>query len=164
MRRVTSTAPSATGYASSSLRELTQAFRDASPPSLDLLVGVHQATRLGPFWMRRPASPFLAATGMPGWWGKEFMPATTDDGTLLGHNLREAGGRVVPSLPMTGRVAASRVDDRPALVLTYDGDARWPWRGVTDELRPVADGVLLGLSFDIVARVPVAVPFLLERR
>jgi hypothetical protein len=101
---------------------------------------------------------------MPGWWGKEFMPATTSDGTVRGHNLRAAGGRVVPSLAMTGRVAASRVDGRPALVLAYDGDAPWPWRGVTDELRPVADGVLLGLSHDIVARVPVAVPFLLERR
>lgn len=162
---MTSTVPADRRYQSSSLRELTAHFRAAAAPSLDLLVGRHQATRLGPFWMRRPAALFLVATGMPGWWGKEFMPATSADATLLrGHNLRESGGRVVPSLPMSARVAASRIDDRQSLVVTYERDAPWPWRGVTDELRPVEDGVLLGLSLDIVTRVPVAVPFLLERR
>jgi len=35
---------------------------------------------------------------------------------------------------------------------------------VTDEVRPLEDGLLLGLSFDIVAKVPIAAPFLLERR
>jgi hypothetical protein len=34
---------------------------------------------------------------------------------------------------------------------------------VTDEVRPTEHGVLLGLSFDILPQVPVAVPFLLTR-
>lgn len=161
---MTGTARSDNRYRSSSLGELTRTFRAAGSPSLELLLGTHQASRLGPFWMVRPASLFLAATGMPGWWGKEFTSAASGDGTMIGHNLREAEGRIVPSLPMTGRLGTSRVDGRPALVLTYGSDAPWPWRGVTDELRPVEDGVLLGLSFDIIERVPVAVPFLLERR
>ncbi len=77
-------------------------YRAAGEPSLNLLVGTHRASRLGPFWMRRPATLFLAATGMPGWWGKEFRsPESPEATTLPGHNLREADGRVVPSLAMT---------------------------------------------------------------
>ena len=152
-------------YESLSLREVHAEYRAAGEPSLNLLVGTHRASRLGPFWMRRPATLFLAATGMPGWWGKEFRsPESPEATTLPGHNRREADGRVVPSLAMTGRLGASRVDGRRALVLTYEHDAPWPWRGVTDELRPLEDGVLLGLSFDIITGVPIAVPFLLERR
>jgi len=165
VRRVTSTATTGRRYRSWSLRIITQLFSAAAEPLLDQLVGTHHATALGPWWVRRPAPLLLAATGMPGWWGKEFAPPSpSEPTTLAGHNLRESDGRVVPSLAMTARLGRSRVDSRPAVVLTYEPGAPWPWRGVTDEVRPLEDGLLLGLSFDIVAKVPIAAPFLLERR
>lgn len=100
---------------------------------------------------------------MPGWVGKEFAEADADDvETLTGHNLVDDHGIAEPSLPMTARVGTSRVDGRAALVLTYGSDAPWPWRNVTDEVRVVADGLLLGFSYNIVPGVVVGVPFLLH--
>lgn len=100
---------------------------------------------------------------MPGWVGKEFAEADADDvETLTGHNLVDDHGIAEPSLPMTARVGTSRVDGRAALVLTYGSDAPWPWRNVTDEVRLVADGLLLGFSYNIVPGVVVGVPFLLH--
>ena len=111
--------------------------------------------------MRWATPVFLALTGMPGWWGKEF--AADDSRVLRGNNITERAGSLAPSLAMTARLDASRVDGRPALVAVYDGDAPWPWRGVRDELRPLPDGRLLGLSFGLVPPLPTPAPFLLER-
>jgi hypothetical protein len=149
--------------ASSSLGEVIAAFSAAGEPTLQHLAGRHRATRCGPLWMRGPAPLFLAATGMPGWWGKQFAAPAPGATTIDGHNLVRRDGDVVPSLPMSARLGASRVDGRPALLLTYPPDARRPWRHVTDEVRPTEHDVLLGLSFDILPQVPVAVPFLLTR-
>ena len=146
----------------SSLRSCTTVFRVAGDPTLDLLVGRLRAVSIGPAWMRRATPVFVALTGMPGWWGKQFAP--DDEATALGgHNTLERDGSLVPSLRMTARLGASRVDGRPAIVATYDGGAPWPWRGVRDELRPLADGRLLGLSFGLVPLLPTPAPFLLER-
>jgi len=128
---------------SSSLRVCAAAFRAAADPVLADLVGRHRAEMVGPFWMRRSAPLLLAATGMPGWMGKQFAaPSSADARELVGHNL---------------------VDDRSAIVLTYAPDAPFPWRNVVDEVRPVGDGRLLGLSYNIVPGVPVGAPFLLHR-
>lgn len=149
--------------ASSSLSRLGEAFRAAPEPALTDLVGRHRATMVGPFWMRRPAPLFLHATGMPGWVGKEFPPPDDPSvGVLTGHNLVDDGGIAEPSLPMTARVAPSRIDGRAALVLTYSSDAPWPWRNVTDEVRVVGEG-MLGMSYGILPGVPLGVPFLLHR-
>lgn len=146
----------------SSLRACTAGFREAGDPTIEMLVGRLRATSIGPRWMRRATPLFLAATGMPGWWGKEFAPA--EQAVLVrGHNIVDRDGSLVPSLAMTARLDVSRVDGRPALVATYDSDAPWPWRGVRDELRPVADGSLVGLSFGLVPPLPTPAPFLLER-
>lgn len=150
--------------ASSSLRRLREAFRVAPEPSLLDFVGRHDATMAGPMWMRAPAPLFLRATGMPGWVGKEFgAPASADAHELIGHNLVDDHGIAEPSLPMTARVGRSRLDDRAALVLTYESDAPWPWRAVTDEVRLLARGLALGFSFNIVPGIPLGVPFLLHR-
>lgn len=146
----------------SSLRACTAAFRDAGDPTIESLLGRLRATSIGPGWMRRAEPLFLAATGMPGWWGKEF--ASVEPATVMrGHNIVDRDGSLVPSLAMTARLGVSRVDGRPALVATYDGGAPWPWRGVRDELRPLVDGSLLGLSFGLVPPLPTPAPFLLTR-
>jgi hypothetical protein len=146
----------------SSLRACTAAFREAGEPTIELLLGRLRATSVGPSWMRWAAPLFLAATGMPGWWGKEF--ASAEQGTVMrGHNIVDRDGSLVLSLAMTARLGASHVDARPALVATYDSDAPWPWRDVRDELRPLVDGSLLGLSFGLVPPLPTPAPFLLTR-
>lgn len=161
MPTVTSTNASADLVtASSSLGELTAAFRAAREPTPAELVGRFRAEAAGSWWMRVPAPVLLAATGMAGWVGKELVVADAD---VLGcHNLVERDGRVEPSLPLSARIAPSRLDSRPALVLAYANDAPWPWRNVTDEVRSLGSGRLLGLSFGIMPGVPLAAPFLLS--
>jgi hypothetical protein len=61
-------------------------------------------------------------------------------------------------------LAPSRVDGRPALVIRYPPDARWPHRRVTDELRPLDEDTLLGLSFGLPLAPMGGAPFLLHRR
>jgi hypothetical protein len=100
---------------------------------------------------------------MRGWMGKEFAaPSSADAPELAGHNLVDDHGIAEPSLPMTARLGTARLDGRAALVLTYAADAPFPWRNVVDEVRPIGDGRLLGLSYNIVPGVPVGVPFLLH--
>jgi hypothetical protein len=101
---------------------------------------------------------------MPGWCGKRFDP-DTGEGVLNGANRARAGqvGAVVDSIPIRARVAPSRMDGRPALVVTYPADARFPWPGVVDELRPFGPDALLGMTFWIPPAPPVVTPFLLRR-
>ncbi len=163
MRLVTSSNGARHVSTASSLGALSAQFRAAAEPALGDLVGRHRAEMAGPFWMRLPAPLFLAVTGMPGWVGKEFAsPDSPDADELVGHNLIDDRGVAEPSLPMRARVATSRLDGRAAAVLTYAPDAPFPWRNVVDEVRPLADGRLLGISYNIVPGVPVGVPFLLH--
>lgn len=157
-------APPAPGIVTtaSSLTDISDAFRSAAEPALGILVGRFRASMAGPLWMRLPAPTVVRLTGMPGWWGKEFALPGADDETLHGHNLVEGHGTLTPSLPMTARLGASRLDARAALLLTYPADTPRPWRHVTDEVRGLGDGRLLGLSYDIVPGIPTGVPFLLE--
>ncbi len=144
------------------MRACRTAFGAAGDPMLDLLLGRLRATAVGPAWVPIATPAFLALTGMPGWWGKEFA-SDAGEAALRGHNLVQHDGSLVPSLAMTARLEASRLDGRPALVATYDRRAPWPWRGVRDELRPLADGRLLGLSFGLLPPLTTPAPFLLER-
>lgn len=163
MRVVTSSSAADHVTTSSSLGAVTAWFRTAAEPVLSDLVGRHRAQTVGPFWMRLPAPLFLAATGMPGWVGKEFAPPSSPDADeLSGHNLVDDHGIAEPSLPMTARLGTSRLDGRAALVLTYAAHAPFPWRNVVDEVRSIGEGRLLGISYDIIPRVPVGVPFLLH--
>lgn len=65
---------------------------------------------------------------------------------------------------MRAQIAASRVDGRPALVISYPHDARWPHRLVKDELRPLDESTLLGLSFGLPLAPRGGAPFILHRR
>ena len=65
---------------------------------------------------------------------------------------------------MLAHIGPSRVDGRPALVVKYPSDARWPLNRVTDELRPLDDRTLVGLSFGLPLAPRAGVPFVLSRR
>ncbi len=148
---------------SGSLPSWRQVFAEAEEPDLASVVGLHQAAYLGPAWLRWGGPLGVAVLGMPGWAGKRFpLPATGAD-VVRGSNICRRGGRLVPSLPMTARIEPSVVDGRRAIVATYAPDARWPWRSVRDELRPVAADTLVGLSFGL-PLLSRGLPFLLVHR
>jgi hypothetical protein len=145
-----------------SVRALQRAFRQAPAPELAALVGDHEAEFAG--WLRLGGPLAMRLTGMPGWWGKRFR-ATAAGGELLeGENLLRRRGRLVESIPMTAQLGPSRVDGRLALVVKYPPDARWPHRRVTDELRPLDELTLLGLSFGLPLAPRGGAPFVLHRR
>ena len=96
--------------------------------------------------------------------GKQFRRAAGDGDSLEGENLLRRRGHFVESIPMTAQIAASRVDGRPALVISYPPDARWPHRRVRDELRPLDERTLLGLSFGLPLAPRGGAPFILHRR
>jgi hypothetical protein len=145
-----------------SVRSLQRAFRDAPAPELGALVGNHEARFAG--WLRVGGPLAMRLTGMPGWWGKRFRTPAGDDDLLEGENLLLRGGRLVESIPMRARIGSSRVDGRPALLISYPPDARWPHRRVNDELRPLDEGTLLGLSFGLPLAPRGGAPFILHRR
>jgi hypothetical protein len=101
---------------------------------------------------------------MAGWWGKQFRAPASGGDSLEGENLLLRRGRLVESIPMRAHIGPSRVDGRPALVVKYPADARWPHRRVTDELRPLDDNTLLGLSFGLPFAPRKGAPFILRRR
>jgi hypothetical protein len=149
----------------SSVRSLLRAFREAREPKLEAIVGAFEGSYAGPAIVRLPAPLFMAITGMPGWFGKEFDPPGSDATVLSGRNLIRRHGSLDRSIPMRARVAPSRIEGRLALVLSYPSDARWPWRRTTDELRPLDDETLLGIGFvDAPVIRRLALPFVLRRR
>lgn len=161
-----------------SMSALREAFRNAAEPTLADLVGTHEGEFIGPAWLRA-AGPVMTRLGrMQGWCGKRFAPIedSLDEGGpdggrpdggrqahLVGVNLVRSGGQVSDSVPITAAIGPSRLDRRPALIVGYPVDAPFPWPRVTDELRPLGDGVLLGMTFGIPASPPNGAPFLLRR-
>jgi hypothetical protein len=146
-----------------SLSALHDAFREAPTPELARLVGSHEAEFVGPAWLRLPGPLTMRLTGMPGWCGKRFRAPADGGDSLEGKNLLRRHGRLEESIPMRAEVAPSRVDGRLALVVSYPPDARRPWRNVNDELRPLDDHTLLGLTFGIPGAPRGGSPFLLHR-
>ena len=147
-----------------SIGNLHKAFRAAGAPELEHLVGQHEAQYAGPLWMRASGAPTMTLTGMPKWYGKRFRAPESDESTLEGVNLLRTRDGLEMSLPMRAELAPSRVDGLPALIVSYPSDARWPWRGVNDELRPIGEETLLGLTFGLMPGFFGGVPFMLHRR
>lgn len=147
--------------ASASTRQLREAFLAAPVPTLDLLIGFRESEFAGPLWLRASGPLALALTGMPGWAGKRFR-ATSDPALLEGENVLRRGGQLVPSIPMRAAIEPATLDGRPALVVRYPADARWPWRGVRDELRALPDGRLIGMTYGLPGAPPKGGPFLLH--
>jgi hypothetical protein len=147
-----------------SMSALRAAFRDAPDPTLDLLVGDHEAEVIGPAWLRAAAGPSMVLVRMPGWCGKRFDADSDGDGVIAGFNLVRRGGVVSDSIPITASLSPSRLDGRPAIVVAYPADAPFPWPRVRDEFRAFGEGVLLGMTFGIPLAPPGGAPFLLRRR
>jgi hypothetical protein len=145
-----------------SVRSLQRTFREAPAPELAALVGRHEARFAG--WLRLGGPLSMSLTGMHGWWGKQFRAPAGGGDSLDGENLLHRQGRLMESIPMRAQIAPSRVDGRPALVITYPPDARWPHRRVKDELRPLDERTLLGLSFGLPLAPRGGAPFILHRR
>lgn len=143
------------------MRELQWRFREASEPQLEALVGRHKATFAG--WLRFGGPFAMRVTGMPGWWGKQFRASGRGGERLEGENLLRRGERLVESIPMTAEIASSRVNGRPTILIKYPPDARWPHNRVSDELRPLDEGTLLGLSFGLPLAPSGGAPFILRR-
>ena len=147
-----------------SMAALRAAFHAAPEPALADLVGEHAAELVGPAWLRAVAPAGLRILGMPGWCGKRFEP-DSGDGVLRGANRARPGrsAAVVDSIPITARIAPSRLDGRLALVVGYPPDARFPWPRVVDELRPFGADALLGMTVWIRGVPQGVTPFLLRR-
>ena len=145
-----------------SVRALERAFNEAPVPELADLIGRHEATFAG--WPRVGGPLAMRLTGMGRWWGKQFRAPADGEEILEGENLLLRRGRLVESIPLRAHIGTSRVDARPALVVKYPADARWPHNRVTDELRPLDDDTLLGLSFGLPLAPRGGAPFILHRR
>jgi hypothetical protein len=145
-----------------SVPALRRAFNEAPAPELADLIGRYEATFAG--WLRVGGALAMGLTGMAGWWGKQFRAPAHGEDSLEGENLLRRRGQLVESIPMRAHIGPSRIDGRPALVVKYPADARWPHNRVTDELRPLDDETLLGLSFGLPLAPRDGAPFLLRRR
>jgi hypothetical protein len=106
----------------------------------------------------------MTMTGMHGWWGKQFREPMGGGHTLQGENLVRRRGRLEESIPMTAQIGPSRVDGRPAILIDYPPDARWPHNRVKDELRRLDEKTLIGLSFGLPLSPRGGAPFVLHRR
>lgn len=146
-----------------SLKALTQAFSRAADPRLSDLLGTHKGAFAGPWWLRCPAPLLMRVTGMPDWVGKTLRP-TDNDTVITGENLIRAGETLTISIPITARLGVARLDRRPAIIVSYPRNAPWPWHHVTDELRPLDEHTLLGLTYGIPATPRAGAPFLLYRQ
>jgi hypothetical protein len=140
-----------------------EAFAAAPSPDLRQLVGRHRAEFVGDGWWRAAGPRVAAVAGMPGWWGKQFEAPAGDQAVLEGHNLLMRHGQMLRSYPMRARVAPSRTDGVPSLVVSYPLPAPWQWRQVTDELRPLDADTLVGLTVTTLPTFPAGLPFLLHR-
>jgi hypothetical protein len=147
-----------------SLTAVTQAFTAAAEPTLDDLVGEHDGSFTGPGWLRSAAPLAVRAAGMGGWCGKSFAAARNGESVIYGTNLVRHRRGITSSIPVTAEISRSRIDTRPALIVRYPHDARWPWPRVIDELRPLHPGLLLGLTFGLPGGPSSGGPFLLRRR
>lgn len=143
--------------------QVRDAFAAAPSPHLLLLVGRHRAEFVGDRWWQSAGPRVAAVAGMPGWWGKQFEAPAGRQPVLEGHNLLMRAGELGRSYPMRARVAPSRTDGRPALVVSYPPPAPWQWRQVTDELRPLDEHTLVGLTFTTLPTFPAGLPFVLHR-
>lgn len=133
-----STAPP---IASNALSEIKRIFRSAKPIGSQQMTGTYNGYPAGPWWFRLGSGPTLGLSGFGGWLGKAFL------GQGKATNLFRSGTQTVQKFPMTITVRPSQLDGQPTFVLLYPKQARVPWCWVTDELRMLEDGTVLGLTF-----------------
>jgi hypothetical protein len=144
-----------------SSQELRRLFRTGGCPDLAQVTGRLKAELAGPALVRIVAPIAFRLTGLEDWWGKDLMPVG-ESGALTGFNLAGPAGERT-TLALRAKQGPSRLDGRPAVIVSYPADAPWPWRRVADELRILPDGTVLGLTFGLPLTSPEGAPFLLRR-
>lgn len=123
-----------------SIGELRRLFATLDPPSTGQLAGFYRADFIGPWCLRASGRPGVALLGLPRWQGKRFL--NHEIATNIVGLLSEAREK----LTMVVSPAASALDGRPCVALTYGAGAPLPWRWITDELRAFDDRHLLGMT------------------
>lgn len=123
------------------ITQLKRTFRDAAKIQASELHGFHAGVPAGPWWFRLGSGPTMGLTGFGGWLGKQML------GQGRAVNLFGSPSGPEQRFPMTLGRRASWIDGQDTLVLNYPADARAPWCWVTDELRRVPDGRILGMTF-----------------
>lgn len=121
--------------------QLKQAFRQGKRLEAEALQGFYAGVPAGPWWFRLGSGPTMGLTGFGGWLGKQAL------GQGKAVNLFKVTSGTEQRFPMTLGRRASHVDGQDTLVLNYPTDARMPWCWVTDELRAMPDGRILGMTF-----------------
>jgi hypothetical protein len=97
-------------------------------------------------------------TGLPGWQGKKFL----DHDVAV--NVLKRKGELCEGPRMRWTSGTSRLDGKPGVGLQYPPNAPRPWRWITDELRELESGTLLGMSvLDAPVLRRIGIPFLLVR-
>ena len=77
-----------------SLRGFSQLFERLALDDTAVLEGIYRGTYVGPGWLRKAAPPAMRASGLGGWWGKQFEAGGA------AYNLVERQGQIAPIMPM----------------------------------------------------------------
>lgn len=140
------------------LATITAYFKTLSAPEESSRQGFYHACFIGPWWLRISAGPSVALAGLAKWQGKAFVTSTQAVNIVL------VGQQRQPMLSMTCATKPSRLDQKPALVMSYGRLAPIPWRWVHDEIRQHDDGEWLGVTIiDLPVLRHLAFPFLLKK-
>lgn len=140
-----------------SLIAIRRLFFTLDPPERGSLRGVFRGIFVGPAWLRKMWGPLLVATGLGGWWGKEF------DAQGNAINLVFRKGRYEGRFPMLIVQQTSRLDRKPGVEMHYRAENPFPWPFIVDELRRIDPGMLLGMTLvDIGPLRRLAFPFILQ--
>ena len=141
-----------------SLRDFSQFYKDLVVGDTAVLQGVYRGMYVGPGWLKTAGPRVISLRGLSGWWGKLFQA----DGEAF--NLVERDGRIEPIFPMRLESITSKLDSAPALALIYDAGNPFPWPNIVDELRPLDETAVLGMTYFNVDAVPkIAFPFLIQK-
>ena len=140
------------------LAAITAYFKTLSAPEESSRQGFYHARFIGPWWLRISAGPSVALAGLAQWQGKAFVTSTQAVNIVLVGQQRQS------KLSMTCATKPSRLDQKPALVLSYGRLAPIPWRWVRDEIRQYRDDEWLSVTIiDLPVLRHVAFPFLLKK-
>lgn len=133
-------------------------FRSLPIRPIDRLAGLYSGQFTGPLWLRLLSRPVLWLGGLPGWWGKVIAGAGD------GFNLVRPEEAILSSVPFRLERRPSLLDGQPGVTLRYPETARLPLPWLVDELRPLDERTLLGMTMlNRLGLHRLPVPFLLHR-
>lgn len=133
-------------------------FRSLPILPVGSLQGRYSGHLTGPDWLRVLTGPILGLVGLPRWWGKLLT------GHGAGFNLAQQRQTIAATVPFRLERRPSLIDGRLGVTLIYPETARLPLPWLVDELRPLDENTLLGMS--MLARLGLhrlSMPFLLHR-